>query len=546
VKRKPRLDEFENIFSASLLDEGLELSHIKKNWKIIEDKSSLSGTYTEVGFPAIHVKINKTNQYILNFTCDCLLFNEAKGCKHVTGLFYYLKNKSIRLVPVNENRKVGFDSVLEVTQFHELASFIRFYASNNTGFNKIFKQYFNYKFIGHGKTFDDYLNELIISYLNVSGKLDAKANRQLYQIFEMHLVRAESLIQQGDFNNGVEILKSILTRFYQFDFELNVKSTKHLITKAHEMLYLVVNQEVAPGLKRKLYKFSINLVNSIHYQYFTNPNAVQIATHIAESNTLDMKLALENKINDVTPELKSEWVFQLFLYDHAIGDFNFIQFYTNYLDDDQCLIGFLAIIKNENTNNLNLDRIIEAVILKGNISNRSISIGLADYLIQTAKVDLYVLLFKKMVQLSIDLNALNSFINLNVALENPEIATLISESEEIAKIKVNNPNEYLRIVSKAMNATKVFQFGEEFPFFEEMPVILPLLLDDDSDRATSLLINSTKYFLDLHLGSHYNSVIEEIISVLNKQHQDEVLKIFKRFILENYGGRKHLVKILKT
>jgi hypothetical protein len=187
VKRKPRLDEFENIFSASLLDEGLELSHIKKNWKIIEDKSSLSGTYNEVGFPAIHVKINKTNQYILNFTCDCLLFNEAKGCKHVTGLFYYLKNKSIRLVPVNENRKVGFDSVLEVTQFHELASFIRFYASNNTGFNKIFKQYFNYKFIGHGKTFDDYLNELIISYLNVSGKLDAKANRQLYQIFEMHL-----------------------------------------------------------------------------------------------------------------------------------------------------------------------------------------------------------------------------------------------------------------------------------------------------------------------------------------------------------------------
>ena len=63
------------------------------------------------------------------------------------NLFYYLKNKSIRLVPVNENRKVGFDSVLEVTQFHELASFIRFYASNNTGFNKTFKQYFNYKFI---------------------------------------------------------------------------------------------------------------------------------------------------------------------------------------------------------------------------------------------------------------------------------------------------------------------------------------------------------------------------------------------------------------
>jgi TATA-box binding protein (TBP) (component of TFIID and TFIIIB) len=78
VKRKPRLDEFENIFSASLLDEGLELSHIKKNWKIIEDKSSLSGTYNEVGFPAIHAKINKTNQYILNFTCDCLLFTEAK------------------------------------------------------------------------------------------------------------------------------------------------------------------------------------------------------------------------------------------------------------------------------------------------------------------------------------------------------------------------------------------------------------------------------------------------------------------------------------
>jgi hypothetical protein len=72
-----------------------------------------------------------------------------------------------------------------------------------------------------------------------------------------------------------------------------------------------------------------------------------------------------------------------------------------------------------------------------------------------------------MVQLSIDLNALNSFINLNVALENPEIATLISESEEIVKIKANNPNEYLRIVSKAMNATKVFQFGEEFPFLKK-------------------------------------------------------------------------------
>ncbi|HNB61860.1 MAG TPA: hypothetical protein PLC60_04630, partial [Saprospiraceae bacterium] len=97
MKKRIRIRDFESYFPQSVLSDGWELSEYVEKWDISEEKGSINATYTDHGLPQIHARINKTPLLILNFQCDCLSFNEQKGCKHITGILYYLRNKSVRL-----------------------------------------------------------------------------------------------------------------------------------------------------------------------------------------------------------------------------------------------------------------------------------------------------------------------------------------------------------------------------------------------------------------------------------------------------------------
>lgn len=542
MNRKPKIDEFDNLFSSTVLDEGLEISYFKENWKVEDDEARIKGIYKDSNLPPVHIVINKTQQFLLNFSCDCIHFNEKNGCKHVAGLLYLLRNKSVRLVPVSGNRKVSIETVLEVINPMELAAFIRFYASNNLVFNKLIKQYFSYKFIPSDKDFDDYLHEIILSYMNVDGRLESKGKRLLFQIFEMHLLRAEQMVHQNDYSSAAEIIKSILNRFYQFDFETNSKPSRQLIAKVHETLYLIVNQDIAPVLRRKIDKLGISLILSHQYNYFKKPNIVDIAAQSPDVISDEVSKVIEEKINACSEYDKYEWLYQLFLFENSVRKFNLISFYIRYLDNDENLINFLNIVKRENPVNSQVDRILEICILKSNLLLKPVSSLIADYLIRNRKIELYCLLTEKIIDLSIPLDQLHSYISFNLAIEIKDVAVLFAKSEILSKIKAEMPEDYLKILFRAKDYESLLSVIEEFSYYEELPDFIPELALFNTERLTSVLLQNTKKYLDVHLGIHSVRIVEEIRNILDKYNLVEVLESFRNFIFDNYSDRKHLIK----
>lgn len=65
------------------------------------------------------------------FYCDCP--HDADVCKHIVAVFYELKNrvKMIKLKPVKEPRRRGFEDILKNLTEAELKAFIVFYARND-------------------------------------------------------------------------------------------------------------------------------------------------------------------------------------------------------------------------------------------------------------------------------------------------------------------------------------------------------------------------------------------------------------------------------
>ena len=107
-----------------MLEEGFDLSQKRSDWDIDENKGVTKATYNVIGLKPIHVTLNKTKHLVLNFHCDCTHFKTNKGCKHITGLLYIGQIKTVRLKPVNEQRKVGFEELFDVG-FHIAPAFFR-------------------------------------------------------------------------------------------------------------------------------------------------------------------------------------------------------------------------------------------------------------------------------------------------------------------------------------------------------------------------------------------------------------------------------------
>lgn len=545
MNRKFRIAEFESSFPAGTLDEGLELSQFRERWSVEEDKATLKSVYTERSVPPVHTKIDRTKQFILNYSCDCIHFNRSRGCKHITGLLYLDKNKSIRLTPVNDSRRVGVDELLDVIQTGELTAFIRFYASNNLTFNKIFKQFFSYKFTRHGKDFDDYINQLIQSYMDVSGKLDNKAKRQLFQIFEMHLLRAEDLILANDWTGAVEITSTLLIRSFQLHFEENIKNTAQLIDRIHRDLAAIISQNLAPSLRRKINKLSAELIGHPNYRHFRSPNAVELAIRTLDGNFDEIRQIIEQKIKNAPAWDKAAWLMQLFQFDIQAGQFDLIDFYSTYLDDPFLFISFIKIADEEQINNVYLNRILEISIKKLVVENRNLSSAIASYLIHMEKNLLYRQLFERFIAAGIRYSELNSSILISSAIEKKELATAIFNSGVFHSIQADNPEAYAEILFKSGQSDQLIRYLKSAGTLASLVSYIPSMMAADPEQTVGIIKAKSKAYLDEHLGNQSSDLIEEIIIQLDRNRYLEESDELKDFIRENYQDRKHLIKSLK-
>lgn len=544
MKKRIRIRDFESYFPQSVLSDGWELSEYVEKWDISEEKGSINATYTDHGLPQIHARINKTPLLILNFQCDCLSFNEQKGCKHITGILYYLRNKSVRLTPVGSRRRVGVDELLSVLQKQEMESFIRFYASNNPSFSKIFKQFFSYKFNSYGKGFNDYITEISHSYINVAGKLDSKGVRALYQIYEMHILRTDTMLAAKDWTGAVEVIEPILLQYFKVDFEHSVRSATQLLSKAFQNLSIIINQPIAPGLKRQIQKLMLTLLEKEHYNYFLSPNAIDIGLSDENQDIQGFRTTIINRIKKKNGEFDGNWLWQLFQIDIRTDSFNLIPFYAEYLDEPSGLESFLKILTEKDYTSPLIDRIIEIVIKKGNLLFGRNSNLLAGYLIRNKKIDLYRLFFERIIFLGIDIEKITGYVELNFAIQQVDFAQALSESNSFRQIKASHPDLYMEIIFKGKNYNEALDLLSNGVPVAEMVPYVGVLTCHDPERMSLLLKDKLKHFLDSHLGIASKGLVEEILSELEQFKQYNVADEIREFVRKNYPERKTLIKTL--
>ncbi|MFZ1848002.1 MAG: hypothetical protein WAU12_13880 [Saprospiraceae bacterium] len=547
MTNKFKISEFESYFSATMLEEGFDLSQKRSDWDIDENKGVTKATYNVIGLKPIHVTLNKTKHLVLNFHCDCTHFKTNKGCKHITGLLYIGQIKTVRLKPVNEQRKVGFEELFDVLNADELGGFLKFYASNNLAFNKLFKQYFSYKFIQYGLSFNDYFNQIIQSHMDVRGKYSIKSKKLICQIFELHLFRTDHLLRNNDWSGALDIIEVIINRIYQLDFKEPAKNIEFIVEKSHNNLMAIASQTIAPLLRRKITKISIELISLRNYNYFKHDNAVELARINLEQNFEIVKNLLEEKISVSDGEEKAQWLFQLYSFLTSTKNFNLVEFYSDYIDNEDNITGFLEIIERNNFQDANVDRILEIKILKmtGDESSELI-LKLAAYLISASKDQLYGMLFEHIYKDTMDENELNSKILISIAADNPKIAKQISLSKYFKKDKGEQVQLFSKILFNAGKLKELMSYLQKYGDLEAVMPIMVALFQNNAETALDLLKEKLGQYLDAHVGGQSNQMLEDIIKDLSKAMLNDEIEEIMEYVLSNYGNRKSLIKSLRS
>ena len=547
MNRKFKISEFEAFFSGQVLDDGMELSHLKTDWEVTEEKGVLKAVFSEKGLKPVHVLINKTNQFVLSYNCDCFHFTANKGCKHISGLLYLGKNKNVRLIPVNEMRKFGIDDLIEVMGMDELASFLKFYASNNIIFNKLFKQYFSYKFIPYGKNFSDYINQLVQSYMDVNGKFDAKSKKQIHQIFEMHLFRADQMMGVNDWTGAVEIIAALLSRIYYMSFDDGSKSLDYLIERSHRNLVTAAAQSIAPLLKRKINKLSLDLITLPSYNYFEDNNAVLLSSMTMEDNFSSIREAIIERYNTSEGSDKHHWLLHLYLFLTRTNNFELVNFYTDYLDDDKYFTGFLDKANDARIRDAAIDRMIEIRILRmESLTSDKVYKSIASYLINAGKEVLYAQLCDHLFALTMEEEALNIKIMFSVAFQHPKFAKQIAASKYFKKNQQVNADIYGKLLLNSGKIAELIIHFDKYGDVEQIIPVLETLMQYDAIKTMELVKIKLTDYLDSHVGNQSGLLVEDIVQFLSKKRYYEEAEMLVAYLKNNYANRKALIKGLKN
>lgn len=212
---------------------------------------------------------------VINHSCECELFAEAKVCKHIVAALYLLRNiktkpntvvrKTVRSTP----KKLSTNTILQQIPIEDLKNFIRNYAKKNKPFSTALKANFarNVETSNNSDKYENILNTVIRPATGSSHRIPHNSLRQFFNIAEQFDAQFEDAISLKQYKEAFYIIKSLLSKnayinhWTLSDNEKATKLNKHL----HEQYVYFLEQDMAPELRREASVFSMELLERSYY-----------------------------------------------------------------------------------------------------------------------------------------------------------------------------------------------------------------------------------------------------------------------------------------
>ena len=355
------------------------------------------------------------------------------------------------------------------------------------------------------------------------------------------------MMAANDWTGAVEIIAALLSRIYYMNFDDGTKSLDYLIDKSHRNLVTAAGQSIAPLLKRKINKLSLELITIPGYNYFNENNAVRLASLTLEDHYPAIRDAIIQRYTDASDKEKDPWILQLYLFLTQTSNFELVSFYTDYLDDDHSFTGFLDQANESRIRDSAIDRIIEIRILRlAGITSDNVLNSIASYLINAGKEVLYAQLCEYMFASTMDEESLNAKILFSVAIQHPKFAKQISTSKFFKKKTELNAAIFGKLLLNAGKITELIVHMEKFGNMEQILPLLDSLMSQDAVRTMPLITNKLTEYLDSHVGGQSSVMVEDIVQFLSKKRYYEEAEALVLYLKNNYGNRKGLIKGLKN
>ena len=145
-----------------------------------------------------------------------------------------------------------------------------------------------------------------------------------------------------------------------------------------------------------------------------------------------------------------------------------------------------------------------------------------------------------------DENELNSKILISIAADNPKIAKQISLSKYFKKDKGEQVQLFSKILFNAGKLKELMSYLQKYGDLEAVMPIMVALFQNNAETALDLLKEKLGQYLDAHVGSQSNQMLEDIIKDLSKAMLNDEIEEIMEYVLSNYGNRKSLIKSLRS
>lgn len=549
MAKKFKISEFESIFPTNLLEEGLDISGFNAEWKMEEGSDLVTATYSSKGIQPAKVTIHRTSTLVLSFTCNCIGFSATKGCKHVTGVFYRMKAQHSRLTPVNTSIRHSIDTYLEVTDREELNAFVKFFAANNSAFNKLFKQYFAYKSMAIGQDFEGHLQHLIRAHTDSKGKTSPGNRKLIAQIFELHLHRSDQLILHHEWQEAARVVMAILAQAVILAAWHPSTYNNYLVDKAHGNLKLITSQLLAPDLRRSIMMFIIQMIEKDNYQYHGPYNVVTLFLESQPDRELtnNMKMVLADKLKDGMHENTGKWLYYLYKLYASWEDFDLVSFYITYLVPEEHFVKFIRFCFDQHIVDNNIHRIIDFYLRQSTEQNPASTLKLiANYAITHHNGHLYKELFQRMKSQHYEVAEVIDTIHLHQAINNQEMAVKLHAVKLFEGVEKQFAEQYLQMVYMAGNIPFLLELLESDAELMHLKTYIVPLLEFDEKSSMDLILRKTKVFLTNHIGENSNKLIDDMIRKLIFAGRIEEARTIKSGIMDEFGDRTPLRNHLKS
>ncbi len=156
----------------------------------------------------VSVQLTKTNA-VENCFCDCP--HDAEFCKHIIAVFYSIRNKKNIVIENPKTKKMGFSQLLKQVSQHELAEFVKKYASKDKNFKLAFEMAFAQKDENYdlASAYDSILTKVFRKHTQ-RGFIHYQNAKPLVRELTKILTEVKALLADGNLRDAFNINKLVL------------------------------------------------------------------------------------------------------------------------------------------------------------------------------------------------------------------------------------------------------------------------------------------------------------------------------------------------